>query len=339
MASSQDNPLLARWGKPGRDNIRLLNQLVDFDFDARFIDPGEARRATLLATLQREVLDRQPGGRERPGPDDTLTIVPAPDARRELETIAAEIWTMLRRDEARERRGEPGRPLRFSDFAVIVPPAAAARYLPLARSVFHDAADLPHTLVDLPPSGEGRIGEAVELLLALPESNLARPDLLRLAMHPAVARRFPDVDPEDWLALADELPIVSGADAADHADSYLEHDRVSWDQGIRRLALGAFLSGRPSGAEQPFDAGLGPELPAEAAAGAEPAAQALGILARELLAFTRAARGGTAPVPVWLDLIRRTFRRSSGPPRPRKKARSETASRPWNVWRKLFRPS
>ena len=64
----RDNPLLARWGKPGRDNIRLLNQLVDFDFDARFIEPGEARRATLLATLQREVLDRQPGGRDARAP-------------------------------------------------------------------------------------------------------------------------------------------------------------------------------------------------------------------------------------------------------------------------------
>ena len=215
---------------------------------------------------------------------------------------------MLRRDEARDRRGEPGRPLRFSDFAVIVPPSAAGRYLPLARSVFHDAADLPHTLVDLPPPGEGRIGEAVELLLALPESNLARPDLLRLAMHPAVARPISRGRSRKtgWRS-ADELPIVSGADAADHADSYLEQDRVSWDQGIRRLALGAFLSGRPSGAEQPFDAGLGPELPAEAAGGAGPAAQALGVLARELLAFARAARGGTAPVRSWLDLLRRTL--------------------------------
>ena len=36
-------------------------------------------------------------------------------------------------------------------------------------------------------------------------------------MHPTVARRFPDVDPEDWLALCEELEIVQGADRADHA--------------------------------------------------------------------------------------------------------------------------
>src|SRR5207248_2865012 len=46
-----DNPLLVRWGKPGRDTVRLLNQLADFDFDARFVDPTAAR-PSLLATLQ-----------------------------------------------------------------------------------------------------------------------------------------------------------------------------------------------------------------------------------------------------------------------------------------------
>jgi exodeoxyribonuclease V gamma subunit len=317
-APAEENPLLARWARPGRDNVRLLNQLADFDFEPRFVDPTEAR-PTLLATLQREVLDRRAPG-DRPRADDSVVILPAADPRRELETLAAEIWSMIRRDEARERRGDPGRPLRFSDFAVIVPPASAARYLPLARSVFHEASGLPHTIVDLPPAGEGRIAEAVELLLALPASNLARPDLLRLAMHPAVARRFPDVDPEDWLALADELPIVSGADAADHAGSYLEQDRVSWDQGLRRLALGAFLSGRPSGEERPFVrpfvAGAGPELPAELAAGGEPAARALGVLARELLAFVAAARSGSATIETWLGLIRRTLAATIDPATP-----------------------
>ena len=94
----------------------------------------------------------------------------------------------------------------------MVPPAAAATYLPLAREVFDAASRLPCTVLDLPRPAERRIFEAATALLELPLGQLARPDVLRVAMHPAVARRFPDVDPEDWLALCEDLEIVRGAD-------------------------------------------------------------------------------------------------------------------------------
>ena len=168
----------------------------------------------------------------------------APDPRRELETVAAEIWSLRARATAT---------LRFDDFAVVVPAASAATYLPLAREVFASASELPHTVLDLPSPAEGHVLEAVELLLALPLGPLGRRDLLQLAMHPTVARRFPDVDPET-------VPgAVRGAGhrarrrpRATSATATLDQDRVSWDQGLRRLALGAFLSGRRSGEERPF---------------------------------------------------------------------------------------
>jgi exodeoxyribonuclease V gamma subunit len=313
-----ENPLLARWGRPGRDNLRLLNQLTDCDSSSCFADPTEAR-PSLLATLQREVLERRPPAADRPGADDgSLIVLPAPDPRRELETIAAEIWTLVRRDEERERRGEPGAPLRFSDFAVVVPPASAPSTLALARAVFQEASDLPATIVDLPSTGEARVLEAVELLLALMTSPLRRPDLLRLAMHPVIARRFPDVDPEDWLALADELQIVRGADRHDThlEDSYLDGDRISWDQGLRRLALGAFLSGQPSGEERPFALGGELYLPAEVTGGGEAAARALGLLARSLIDLAQAARQAPRPIGDWLALARRAIAETIVPTTP-----------------------
>jgi exodeoxyribonuclease V gamma subunit len=310
-AGPAENPLLELWGRPGRDNMRLLNQLADCDFEARFVDPtAETPRPSLLATLQKEVLDREPAG-QRPAADGSLVILPAPDPRRELETVAAEIWSLLRAD----------RTLTFADVAVIVPPAAAPTYLPLARAVFGEASALPHTIVDLPRTAELRIRSAVTQLLDLPNGPLSRPDLLGLAMHPAVARRFPEIDPDRWVALCEALEIVRGADRDDHADSYLDRDGLSWDQGLRRLALGAFLSGRRSGEERPFampggrrgDGAGDPSdpsdriLPAELPAGLEPAARALGMLARGFIAYARAAEAHPATFATFAALLRRTI--------------------------------
>ncbi len=289
---------LEQWARPGRDNVQLLARLAGAAVDARFLDPAAGARAPRLAALQKAVLDRAPmPRRKRSSSDESLTVVPATDPRRELETIAAEIWSRVRGDET----------LTFADFAVVVPAASAAVYLPLAQAVFEQASRLPHTIVDLPRSAERRILDVVALLLELPLGSLGRPDLLRVAMHPTVARRFPDVDPEDWLALCEALEIVRGADRADQPDSYLERDRTSWDQGLRRLALGAFLSGPRSGAEEPFVLDGEAMLPVDLAPDLEPAARALGIVARELIAFARAGRGAPAPFEAHAALLRRTI--------------------------------
>src|SRR4029077_7118456 len=89
-----------RWGGPrARNTIRLYNDLSDCDFHERFEDPSAGMpRTTLLATLQREVLERAPRAPSAAPPDDSLVMFGAPDPRRELETVAAEIWSLVRRD-------------------------------------------------------------------------------------------------------------------------------------------------------------------------------------------------------------------------------------------------
>ena len=259
-----DGSPLDDWARPGRDNVELLTRLAGGEIDARFVAPPPGARRPLLGAFQAAVLERRSVSPQTAPDDASLTVVPAADPRRELETIAAEIWSRMRADET----------LTFSDFAVIVPAASASVYLPLAQAVFEAASRLPHTIVDLPRPAERRILDVVGLLLELPLGSLGRPDLLRVAMHPAVARRFPEVDPEDWLALCEALEIVRGADRADQAASYLTRDRTSWEQGLRRLALGAFLSGPRSGEERPFVLDGDPVLPFDLPPGLEPAARA-----------------------------------------------------------------
>jgi exodeoxyribonuclease V gamma subunit len=296
-AASGNGSPLDPWGRPGRDNIELLARLTGGAVDARFVEPPGGARASRLAALQKAVLDRGSVPRRKRAADDSLTVVPAADPRRELETIAAEIWSRVRADDT----------LTFADVAVVVPKASADVYLPLAQAVFDQASHLPHTIIDLPRPTERRISDVVGLLLELPLGSLGRPDLLRVAMHPTVARRFPDVDPEEWLALCEELEIVRGAHRADQPESYLERDRTSWDQGLRRLALGAFLSGPHGGEERPFVLDGEAILPFDVAPDREPAARALGIIARELCAFAHAARTATGPFETHATLLRRTI--------------------------------
>ena len=100
---------------------------------------------------------------------------------------------------------------------------------------------------------------------------------------------------------------MRGADGADHDGSYLDQDRLSWDQGLRRLALGAFLSGPRSGEERPFVLDGRPVLAAELSPAGEPAARALGETARTLIAFARTAAAAPAPVATFTSLLRETI--------------------------------
>jgi exodeoxyribonuclease V gamma subunit len=306
-----DSPALSLWARPGRENIRLLNQLSDCDFVSRFRDPVGSARPTLLARLQQDILDRTPArrGKDRPAQlaqlsiddcaaDDSIAVTPCPDPRRELETIAAEIWRLVGREQE---------PLRFSDIAILVPASCAETYLPLAAAVLREASDLPAVVLDAPLGGASRVPEAVGLLLALPLGPLGRQDLLRLCMHPAVAARFPEADPEDWLWLCEALDIVHGADRDDHSGTYVDGDLFNWDQGLKRLALGSFLSGARSGEARAFPLPGGRYLPAELSAEIEESAHGMAILARALIGFAAGARREQRTVVEWVALLRRTI--------------------------------
>src|SRR5207237_3111066 len=82
-----ENLALRLWARPGRENVRLLNQLTDGDFEGRFAPSG---RATLLGRLQDDVLDRT--ARDvidaNLRADGSLAVLRCPGLRRELEVVA-----------------------------------------------------------------------------------------------------------------------------------------------------------------------------------------------------------------------------------------------------------
>jgi len=297
-----ENPFLAAWGLPSRDTVRRLDALCDAN--ANHPEQTDDEPATLLARVQRDIADRAPARtgerRLRLPADGSLIVEGAPDPRRAWESVAAEIWELVRADAAQTDRP----PLRFSDIAVLVA-GPDEPYLPLAASVFHEANDLPHALVDAPlPS---RVPEAILGLLALPGGELSRREVLDVLTHPNVKARFPDADGDAWLALCEALGIARGADRRAFAGTYVDRDVFNWDQGLRRLALGRFATGPRSGDERPLAlAGArGDEtyLPAEVGPDFRDDADALSLLARSLLADVRFAREARLPMGEWLRFV------------------------------------
>jgi exodeoxyribonuclease V gamma subunit len=307
LESSTEMPALALWSRPGRENLRLLNALTGCDLISEIEDPLKNRdKHTLLRQIQHDIATREPERETISGDfdfadDESLVLFSCPAVRREIEIIAAEIWSLIKKDDA--ERTVNDEPLRFNDIAVILPPSQAEAYQSLIGSVFGEMHRIPHNIVDLPIGGESRIAEAMELLLALPLGKFTRQELLRLATHPAVMARFPEASPGDWLGWCNALGIVHGADRRDHEDTYINKDVFNWDQGLKRLALGAFMSGERSGDTRIFEEGGRQYVPEEVPTDQMASAAQFGLLIRSLIEDARSALQDRRPLDSWMNFV------------------------------------
>lgn len=291
-ASVGDSPILRAWGRPGRETIRLLDALSECDFQARFAEPAGP---TLLEAVQRDVLTRAPERRAPagPAPDGTITVTGCPSVRRELERIAAEIVRLVEEDAAR------GGTLRLTDIAVALPAADRASYEAHLAAVFDETHALPWVPVDVALEATSRVPECARLLFELPLGKFSDREVLGVALHPLVAGRWPEALTEGWAALVERLGIVDGADHADHAGTYIARDILNWDQGLRRIALGAFLAGRRSGELRPVEADGELYLPEELVGDEREAGARLALLARALLGDARALGRARLTLAEW----------------------------------------
>lgn len=299
LAVAAADPIaLERWGAPGRDYLAALAALSQGDIDDRFVDAtadaavATARDLWSFDTLVRAapgaaVADR--GAARGPG----VELLACPSVAREVEIVASEIVRMLREDPE----------MRANEIAVLLPPGATDPYLGQIPAIF-GALDLPFHVVDAPAVGHGHVAEAAGLLLSLPLGTFRRPELLGFMTHPAVQARHPHVDPADWVRWAEALGVVHGADGADHQGTYLEgEEHFHWEQGLRRLALGAFMAGAASNHDAIARLADRTYLPEELAADEQPAAATFALLARSLIADARWLRTQRRPLASWAEVL------------------------------------
>lgn len=309
VVAHEEDPLpLTWWGRPGREYIHLCNELTGAAFEERFsLTGGDG----VLGAIQRDILTRAPApepadaegspdsSEARDDEDRSVAIFACPTVRREVETVAAAIWEDVRRDPD----------LRFHRIAVLVHPEARAQYLPHVTAVFREAQRLPHNVVDLPLATESLVARGALTLLDVLLSRFRRPDVLTLLAEPALATGAAQVDDEArlrWAAHIDRLGIFHGLDHGDHTGTYLVQDQVSWDQGIRRLALGAFMTGERVGDERAFELDGQSYLPHDLPG--DDGGPELALLLRSLAADARFVREARLPLDEWSRVFAGVFR-------------------------------
>jgi len=271
------HPLLAAWGKQGRDYIRLLDEHDDPQryrtlleaLPWRRIDLFDAQDGdSLLHQLQDDIRDLRPLAETRalwpaldPARDRSVRFHQAHSPQREVEILHDELLDRFQRDPS----------LRPRDIIVMVPDVEA--YAPHVQAVFgqieaEDRRHIPFALSDQGTRGQDPLLIALERLLRLPESRFAVSDLLDLLDVPAVRRRF-GIGAEQlprlhaWVAGAG---IRWGLDAAQRASLDLPEalEQNTWRFGLRRMLLGYAVAGPTTGH------GGGPAVGMQPWAGIEP---------------------------------------------------------------------
>ncbi|MGF6712129.1 exodeoxyribonuclease V gamma subunit [Luteibacter sp. W1I16] len=259
------NPLLAAWGKQGRDYIRMLDEFDHPEsyrerftaWDQRidlFAEPSSRR---LLGKVQAAILDLDPvpatPATVDPG-DTSIAFHVAHGPQREVEILHDQL---LARFEASAREGAPILP---RDMIVMVPDIET--YGPHIDAVFgrvprDDPRYIPFSVADRASRGTVPLVMALDMLLGMTESRFAAGDLADLLDVPAIRKRFGLGE--------DDLPLVHrwiegagirwGLDAAQRASLGLPAlEQNTWRFGLRRMLLGyAVGRGEAWGDIEPYD--------------------------------------------------------------------------------------
>lgn len=244
------HPLLAAWGRQGRDFIRLLDDYDQpADYRGRFAAIGQrvdlfeaGPQDTLLRQLQDDIRELRPLAETRglwpqvdPAGDRSIAFHVAHGRQREVEVLHDRLLAAFSADPT----------LRPRDVIVMVPDVGdyAAHVLAVFGLVEPgDDRHIPFGLSDQGQRMRDPLLAALDHLLSLPQSRIAAGEVLDLLQVPALRERF-GIGEEQlplvrrWL----EAAGVRWGLHADHRESLglpagLEQN--SWSFGLRRMVLG-----------------------------------------------------------------------------------------------------
>ncbi|CAE6774066.1 exodeoxyribonuclease V subunit gamma [Paraburkholderia nemoris] len=250
------HPLLASWGKQGRDFIGLLDEFDSAEQRERYrpqfagigqrIDLFEEREpSTLLQQLQDDICDLRPLHETQeewppvdPAADESIRFHIAHSAQREVEILHDQLLAAFNADPT----------LRPRDIIVMVPDIDT--YAPHVQAVFglvdrDDPRYIPFSVADRGQRKADPLVGALEMLLGLQYSRVSVSDVLDLLDVPALRRRF-GLDEHDlptlraWMRGAN---IRWGLHAGHRASLELPQDENAaaphtWMFGLRRMLLG-----------------------------------------------------------------------------------------------------
>lgn len=258
------HPLLAAWGKQGRDYINLLDSHDDpRSYRSAFKDEridlfSESEPRNLLNQIQDDILELRPLDETRelwpavdPLADRSIRFHIAHSAQREVEVLHDQLLARFSKDPD----------LRPRDVIVMVPDIDS--YAPHIRAVFgqlerDDRRFIPFTLADQGQRGRDPLLIAVEHLLKLPDSRFPVSEVLDLLDVPALRARF-RIQERDLATLhrwIEGAGIRWGLHAGHREGLGLPEslEQNSWHFGLRRMLLGyAVGAGGSYDGIEPYD--------------------------------------------------------------------------------------
>ncbi|MDP4529459.1 exodeoxyribonuclease V subunit gamma [Alkalimonas delamerensis] len=249
------HPLLASWGKQGRDYIHLLD-LYDETlekqgaFDAmKFEIFDEAPVHNRLQQLQNDVLHLRPVQETRTRwqvdaasgqPDCSIQFHSCHSIQREVEVLHDQLLAAFERDASLEPR----------DVMVMVPDVNA--YAPHIDAVFgrlDDHRRIPYSIADQGQRHVQPLMVALEQLLTIEQSRLSQADVLSLLGVPSIQQAF-DLSEQEVLQLRqwlDEAGARWGLCAQHRAQFDMPEQELtnSWWFALERMVFG-YAMGRPT---------------------------------------------------------------------------------------------
>lgn len=238
------NPLLASWGKLGRDYIYLLSDLESSQELDAFVD---VTPDNLLHNIQSDILElenravagvniedfsRSDNKRPLDPLDSSITFHVCHSPQREVEVLHDRLLAMLEEDPTLTPRD------------IIVMVADIDSYSPFIQAVFGSApADryLPYAISDRRARQSHPVLEAFISLLSLPDSRFVSEDVLALLDVPVLAARF-DITEEGLRYLrqwVNESGIRWGIDDDNVRELELPATgQHTWRFGLTRMLLG-----------------------------------------------------------------------------------------------------
>ncbi|MCG5525314.1 exodeoxyribonuclease V subunit gamma [Ectothiorhodospira haloalkaliphila] len=248
------HPLLAAWGKQGRDYIRLLDEhdqreQYEAHFQAQslsidlFESPGQG---TLLQQIQDDILELRPLNERRelatgidPDEDRSLEFLVAHGPQREVEILHDQLL------DAFQQAHDQGHPLPPRDILVMVPDVET--YAPHIEAVFgrigpEDPRHIPFHIADQGQRHRNPVLIGLERLLNLPQARFSVSEILDLLDIPALRARFAIEEADlprlrQWIQGAN---IRWGLDARqrNHLGLPPDLEQNTWQFGLRRMLLG-----------------------------------------------------------------------------------------------------
>lgn len=245
------HPLLAAWGRQGRDFIRQLDVFDDAEqsrlrFELARIDlfdeSGDDAQTPLLNQVQNRIRDLVPLAEHLATPlaahDHSIVFHSAHSPVRELEILHDQLLHLL---------AQPGQNIALNPRNIIVMVPDIAQMAPAIRAVFgqyrrHDPRFIPFDIADMSAKTSSPLMGAMDWLLRLPQQRCCMSELVDLLEVSAVAGRF-GIDQNalpkltQWMVGAG---IRWGLNEAHRADLGLWAcgDQNSAWFGLRRMLLG-----------------------------------------------------------------------------------------------------